>query len=106
MSKETRNITINGNDYHVTIEEKSWRQRVSVYEKSYGRYRKGDAILTNKESKGRLFWFGKDTSSPIDQLIRETLNEAVCIRENKIEKQKEYENKIESAIENVAEIHE
>lgn len=107
VDKEKRNPEINGNKYHVTIAQSKRRQRVSVYEyKSFGGYHESNAIVTNKEWKGTILWFGADQSSPVEEVVRETLNEAVCIRENKLEQQEEYGNRISRAIDSVGEVHE
>lgn len=106
VSKEKRDETINGNKYHITIAESKRRWRVSVYRySSLGRYNKSDAIVTNRSWRGSWLWFGHDPTN-IESLIQETVNEAVCIREDKLEKQHEYENRINDAIGQVKDIHE
>lgn len=106
--KEKRNPEINGNKYHVIIVQTKRRQCVSVHRhKSYRtKYNRSNVITTLKEWKGSWLWFGADRSSPVEKLIQQTLNEAVCIREDKIERQDKYETRIDSAIENIAEVHE
>jgi len=111
MTSEKRYSTINGNTYRVKIVKTSRKKRVTVYNNDkYRRFYKGgelsNYITTNVQKRGRFWYFGTDTTPPIEEMIRETLNEAVCIREDKEQQQDKFEDKIEDAISNVEEAHE
>jgi len=111
MSTETRYPTINGNDYYVKIVKNSRKKRVSVYNddnfrKNYRNARGGSYITEDARHRGFFFGLGPDNTPSIETMVQETLNEAVCIRENKQEKTNQFENKIGQAIEDVEEAHE
>jgi len=110
MTTEKRYPTINGNDYYVKIVETKRRKRVSVYnDDGYGRHHRstfgGNYIVETVKRRGRLLWFGKDSTPPIEKMVQSTLNEAVCIREDKQAEQNHFEDKIGQAIDNVEEVH-
>lgn len=110
MSKERRDAHVNGTTYHIVIVDTDRRKRVSIYPpeiSKYNRTRKKNAHLVyDRRWRGRVLWFGKDTTDSIEQIVKEALNKAVCIYEEKQEKQENYEERMESVIEQVAEIHE
>jgi hypothetical protein len=111
MTSEERYPTINGNKYYVKVVETSRKKRVTVYNKDkHSKFYKGGSqknyIVNNVKKKSRLWHFGKDTTPPLEEMIQETLNEAVCIREDKEEEKDRLEHKIERAISNVEEVHE
>ena len=100
VDKEKRDVSINRNAYHITIAESWCRWRVSVYEKTFGLYHKSDAICTNTSWKGII------NKTNVEKLVQQTLNEAVCIHEQKIDMQKRFESKINQSIEQVKQAHE
>jgi hypothetical protein len=112
MTTEKQHPTINGNDYYVKIVKTKWRKRVSVYNDDgiFNDHRRsltgGTYITETVKLRGRFLWFGKDTTPSIEKMVQSTLNEAVCIREDKQEQQERFENKIQKAISSVEEVHE
>jgi len=52
----------------------------------------------------RRNWFNRSNKT-IETLVKEAVNEAVCKRENKIERKEEYDERIEGAIDTVKEVH-
>jgi len=111
MTTEKRYPTINGNDYYVKIVEKKRKKRVSVYnDDGFGRHhrsiRGGNCIVEDARHRGFFFGLGPDNTPPIEKMVQETLNEAVCIREDKQDEQNRFEDKIERAVCNVEEAHE
>jgi len=110
MTTEKQYPTINGNDYYVKIVVNNRKKRVSVYnDDGFGRHHRsmwgGNYITEDARHRGFFFGLGPDNTPPIETMIQETLNEAVCIRENKQEQADEFESKISQAIENVEEVH-
>jgi len=111
MTSENRYPKINGRKYYVKIVETSRKKKVTVYNKDkYSNFYKSGSkqnwIVNNVKKKGRVWHFGKDTTPPIEEMVQETLNEAVCKREDKEENKERLEDKIEQAIHNVEEVHE
>ena len=77
-----------------------------MYDDSLHTKRKGsNDLVYRRERKGRFLWFGKDTATPAEQMVKECLNEAVCILEDKQESQQQYEDKMEQAIATVEDAH-
>ena len=111
MTSEKKYPTINGNDYYVKVKETSRYKRVSVYNNdTFTRPRRsasgGTYITERVESRGRVLWFGRDTTPSIEKMVKDTVNEAVCIRENKESEKDEYADKIAGAVDAVREAHE
>jgi hypothetical protein len=107
---EKRDVRINGNLYYVVAKETNQRKRVTIYNKDkYGRFHprgfNSNYIVSDCRRKGRFWYFGKDTTPELDKMIQDTLNEAVCIRENKEESVDEFEERVNEAISNVEEVH-
>jgi hypothetical protein len=100
---EKRYTTINGNKYRVIVSESRWSKRVTV---------ENCEVLGNNEIvgrtvyKGTIWWIGPDASRPVEELVRDVLNKAVCKREKKIEEQEYFEERISSSVEQVSEVHE
>ncbi len=106
MPKRKEKTTVNGNRYHIVIKETNRRRRVSVYDDNQTKkVRKKTDIVYRREWKGRFLWWGKDTATPVETMVRECLNEAVCILEDKQEHQEKYQDKVEQAIDAVKEGH-
>lgn len=111
MTTEKRYPKINGRKYYVKVVETNRKKRVTVYNKDkHSSFYKGGSganyIVNNVKKKGRFWYLGKDTTPPIEEMVQETLNEAVCKREDKEENMERFEDKIEEAIHNVEEVHE
>lgn len=111
MTSEKRYPTINGREYYVKIVETARRKRVTVYNADRNsRYRVRGAdknyIVNREKWRGRWLWFGRDSTLPIEEMVQNVLNEAVCIREDKEEEEEEYQEKINRAISTIGELHE
>jgi len=107
--KESRKATINGNQYHVTIEMGSRFKRVSIYGPDvdkFSRHKDSTDLVYDKRWRGRFLWLGKDTTPPIAEMVQEATNKAVCIYEDKIEEEEEHNRRIRQALDTVAETHE
>lgn len=110
MPIEKKYPTINGNKYYVKIVETHRKKRVTVYnaDDNVNYYIRGSGknyIVNNKKWRGWLLWFGADPTPSLEEMIQTTLNEAVCIRENKEEEMEQFESRIDSTITDVKEVH-
>lgn len=107
-NKIRRRITINGHRYKVVVKETKRHKRVSVYDdesSSLDRANNTD-IIYRKEWKGVFLSYGPDTSTDIETMTKEALQNAVT----KIESQKQLgtsmEQKVENGVESVKSVNE
>lgn len=98
MRNKTVRQSINGNSYIVKTRDWFWGKSVKVSDT-------GDSWAENKTRYATTRdWFHMSGKS-IETLIQETLNEAVCRREEKMQKKKEYNQRITEAVSRVGEAH-
>lgn len=99
MKSKTINEYINGNPYVVKTREWFWGKTVKVTDS-------GDILGEHRTTYAvRRDWFNL-SGKTIEQLIQETLNDAVCKREDKIDEKEEYSQRINRAVAEVKEAHE
>lgn len=108
MSEKTkRKVTVNGNRYHIVGEESDKYNRVSVYDNSLrDHYPNKNDLVYRKKYKYRLWGLLTYDVPPIEEMMEDAFNEAVCILEEKQEEQEEFEQRLEDRLDNVKEIHE
>lgn len=99
MKNRSIRKTINDNRYIIKTRESFWVKSVKVSDT-------GDSFGDGKTRYATTRdWFHRSGKS-IETLIHETVNDAVCKRENKIQKEKEYSRRIKQAVSEVGKIHE
>ena len=102
-----RKVTVNGNRYHIVGEECKKYRRVSVYDNSLcNHYPDENDIVYRKKYKYRLFGLLQYDPPPIEKMMEDAFNEAVCEFEEKQEEQQQFEERVEQHLDTVKEIHE
>jgi len=98
MRNKSVRETINGKTYVVKTLDWFWGKSVKVYDTgdSWGENKTRYAVTRD--------WFHR-SGMPIERLIQEAVNEAVCRREEKLEKKEEYNRRITDAVSRAGEVH-
>jgi uncharacterized HAD superfamily protein len=96
MKVEKQSVNVNGFTYYVHTKEWFFGKVVVVNDRYFKS--KGNTFIKTRD------WFHRSNKS-IDQLASEALNEAVCKREEKKHREKEYRNSIQQSLEVVKEEH-
>lgn len=111
MSNKTNEyVTIDGRKYKVVTNVTKHKKRVTVYNanKHSTFFHSGprkNYLVDRTVLRGVVLWFGPDGSPPIEDMVQDALSEAVSIRERNEAKDKNMEERVEGAIDNVKTVY-